>query len=300
LIKKGYVRLKLTTLNRDRVIEKLKKSDVLLLNIKKIGQKYIYLTIPSKDLTKVFAITNILCYNTLIVGRFGLNGFFDLAKRSIGIILGALVFIFSAIYSSSYVFAIDVKGDAISKSVFIKKYLSDHGVTKFTKYADIDLDALQDLMLKDNGYLSYVSLKRQGLRLVVTAYLTKNEGKSDIDTAPMLTSTVDGVITFLKVYSGQAQVKVGDTVNKGDILIDGVIKNGDVDIPVGVYALVKVKTSRRYVYYLTDDKSSNLAIAFSQGEFAYAYDEVKVTYFKENGRHRYDVELFFTVTLFSG
>jgi similar to stage IV sporulation protein len=300
LIKKGYVRLKLTTLNRDRVIEKLKKSDVLLLNIKKIGQKYIYLTIPSKDLTKVFAITNILCYNTLIVGRFGLNGFFDLAKRSIGIILGALVFIFSAIYSSSYVFAIDVKGDAISKSVFIKKYLSDHGVAKFTKYADIDLDALQDLMLKDNGYLSYVSLKRQGLRLVVTAYLTKNEGKSDIDTAPMLTSTVDGVITFLKVYSGQAQVKVGDTVNKGDILIDGVIKNGDVDIPVGVYALVKVKTSRRYVYYLTDDKSSNLAIAFSQGEFAYAYDEVKVTYFKENGRHRYDVELFFTVTLFSG
>lgn len=300
MIKKGYVRLKLTTLNRDRVIERLKKSDVLLLNIKKIGQKYIYLTIPSKDLTKVFAITNILCYNTIIIGRFGLNGFFDLVKRSIGILLGAIVFIFSAVYSSSYVFAIDVKGDAVSKSVFIKKYLNDHGVTKFTKYSNIDLDALQDSMLKDNGYLSFVSLKRQGVRLVVTAYLAKNDGKSDIDTSHVLISTVDGVVTFLKVYSGQEQVKVGDTVSKGDLLIDGVIKKDDNDLYVDVYALVKVKTSRHFVYYLPDDTSSNLAIAFSVGEFGYAYDEVKVTYFKENGRHRYDVDLFYTVTLFSG
>ena len=301
MVKKGFVRIKIDGLNIDRLIEKFKKHKILLLNLKKTGQKTIYLTVRAQQLQKVFAITNNLCYNTTIVGRYGLTGLVSLLKRSVGFILGAILFTIVAVSISSYVLKIEVKGDATSKSVFIKKYLFNNGVTPFTRFSDIDLQGLQSDMLKDNAFLSFVSLKRQGARLIVTAYLNKNDGKSDMSTSNVLQTTVDGVVTYLKAYSGAPLVSVGDTVVKGQVLVDGSIPNGDGFNQVGVYAFAKIKTQKTFTYFLEDEFSTNTAEAFAILESACADNEVQVTYVKENEAcYKYQVTVFYTVTVFSG
>ena len=127
------------------------------------------------------------------------------------------------------------------------------------RFSNIDIERLEDGILADNPHLSFASCKKRGNRLMIELVLSEDKRGTLDDNVYSLTSDVDGIIESVKVYRGTALLAVGDTVKKGDIIVDGyaVVKEQTVKINVLAYCTVKVST----VFHYKTDKSGAEEVA---------------------------------------
>lgn len=87
---------------------------------------------------------------------------------------------------------------------------------------DVNADLLQKQLMASAGDFSFVGVRRQGVRLLVEASPEVPAPEIyAIDHARDLVASRDGVIESVTVHSGDACVKPGDTVRRGQLLIRG-------------------------------------------------------------------------------
>ena len=105
--------------------------------------------------------------------------------------------------------------------------MSDHGVRVGIPWRKIDKNYVEATILSEHPEIAWVSVNRRGTVAYVEVIESENVGK-DEKVSPICSNIVaacDGVIEEITVKSGEAMVKVGDVVRKGDILISGVLEN---------------------------------------------------------------------------
>lgn len=105
----------------------------------------------------------------------------------------------------------------------VARCLEESGIHAGISARSIDARILQSRLLAEVQELSYVGVRRQGIRLLaeVSPEIAPPETYV-LDHAQDLLAARSGVIESITVYSGEACVQVGDTVLAGDILIRGV------------------------------------------------------------------------------
>ena len=126
-------------------------------------------------------------------------------------------------------FAIDYTGSGSIISREISKTISDNGASVYGRFSKINLSNLENEVLLSNKNLSFVSIKKQGNRLIVNSNLSSSEPIIQDKNTVGLYSNVTGVVEKINVLRGTPLVKVGDAINNGDILIGAYItdKNGE-------------------------------------------------------------------------
>lgn len=114
------------------------------------------------------------------------------------------------------------------------------GVRVGMDLAGLDTYALSQRLLSEAGDLTYVGVKRQGVRLLIDAVGEDQPPLIyDLNAARDLRATRDGVVESVTVLAGVAAVKPGDTVRRGQVLIRGEEKVTD-ELTRGVCALGSV------------------------------------------------------------
>ncbi len=104
----------------------------------------------------------------------------------------------------------------------------------------LDAYALSQRLLSEAGDLTYVGVKRQGVRLLIDAVgEDQPPALYDPEAARDLRAVRDGVVESVTVLAGMAAVKPGDTVRRGQVLIRGEEKVTD-ELTRGVCALGSV------------------------------------------------------------
>lgn len=128
----------------------------------------------------------------------------------------------------------------------VRACLREAGIAPGMALSEIDTSLLQKQLMASAGDFSFVGVRRQGVRLWVEAACEQPSPEVyRIEYARDLVAAQDGVIVSLNVKSGEAAVKVGDTVRRGQILISGEEAVGKdresgEEITVGVSALGEV------------------------------------------------------------
>lgn len=132
---------------------------------------------------------------------------------NIGFILGIIASIAIYLTISSRIFYISISGlDGTQKSEVVGA-LKKIGVQKFSTMPS-DMDALTDYLSSEFDF-SIVSAIRRGNALVINV----KEELSDIADFEEIVAEYDMVINAIEVYGGTANVKAGDIVRRGDVLV---------------------------------------------------------------------------------
>lgn len=215
------IRVQIVGLNLSRLIERLIKENVFIENLT-TKKKSITFTIYEKDLQKLKYVCNIEHKKFVVIKR---NGRFDFIKK-IPYYFGAIVaIIISICYMLSYN-GIIYKVNLCYESSFeydlsnVKRVMNDNNIISGMRKNKITSSEIEKIILQECNDISGCSAKFTGGVLDICVYPAVKKYEKNLSD---ITSKYDAVIVSAEAYVGKLQVKPGDIVKHGDVLI----KNSD-------------------------------------------------------------------------
>lgn len=161
---------------------------------------------------------------TEILKKQGQPALFSVLRQRITLIPGIIIFIVLCLIFFSRIWLIDVTftgESAAGKEAVIRSALQTKDIHPGIANS-LDTELLsQTLEASMEGY-GFISARRQGVRLLVEAAPEAPAPQVyDLNHPRDLYAERDGIVVSVNVHSGQAQVKPGDTVKRGQLLIRG-------------------------------------------------------------------------------
>ena len=163
----------------------------------------------------------------------------------LGIILGAAFLLFSSLF----LWDVQVTGNVNISEKEILKVLARHGVGIGTYIPSMDADRTAEYILLDYSPLSSLAINVKGTVATVDVIerVPKPESVFPEDGYCNLVAKADGIITSVTAVEGHPEVKVGQVVTEGQLLINGFVENR-----FGAYKIVNAKG------YIFADVAENL------------------------------------------
>ncbi len=154
----------------------------------------------------------------------GFGGFLYKNKKRYGAISALILTFVLFIFSSTRVWDIRVvtSSPEIEKAVISE--LENAGFSIGSSWRKSDLGKLEVMLLSSSDTVSWININRRGsvayISVIEKEHHDEPEDKMGYSN---LVAASDAVIEEITVIHGEAAVKVGDSVKKGDLLISGVI-----------------------------------------------------------------------------
>lgn len=149
--------------------------------------------------------------------------------RSRAVAIGLLVGMLLNLVLPSLVWDVRISGNASLAEHTVKQALAECGLEVGVPWGRIDPEDVEYRLLEAIDGIAWVNINRRGS--VAYVELVERQGAISIpevtDTYVNVVSSADCVIDEISVRSGVAQVKVGDTVKKGEVLISGAVKDSE-------------------------------------------------------------------------
>lgn len=264
---KAYCTYQIEGLNLDRLINHLALQGITLYSVKKISNKRLIVSVNYLDSKKIFAIAKSLCYNIKKIKNSGRDFFLIRLYKHVGLIVGAMVFLFAVLTFNDLILSVDFVGSGSAYKREVEDILFKKSIGEFSRFSSIDLRGLEDQILSESNSFSFVSCKKQGSRLVIELILSDGKDNTLLGNVEKMTAQTFGVVESLKVYRGTAIVKVGDYVNKGDLLVSGYATIKEQEVFVGVIAYVSILSEYFFEYTSEQDNLEEVALELFKSEF---------------------------------
>ena len=270
-MKKGLLRIKFSVSgSKLRFLPTfLNCRDVSVYEYKEVSPTHARVTIDFCDSNKFFAICKNMCYNKTIIGYFGVFAPIALLIKHAGLVLGVIAFTVITCLLNGVVLDIDCVGTGACFATQTQAVISDYGVKKYTLFKNVDFDGLEAEILKTNPKLSFVSVEKQGNRLVVNTVLSDKDPDVLTENYADLVSGHKGVVESVKVLRGTALVSVGDSVDENTVLVGAyLLGKDDKTYPTYVLATVTIISSEsRFIKVDGEVTDSLLSSAEKVAEF---------------------------------
>lgn len=236
------LRVRVLTKQKTRLLNLLKINGVDVWNIRSQGDG-IELTVMNRSLDvfeKTLAKAD-MTYELLAYQGAANRLRFLFSHKMIFLSLGLLFALL--FYLNTFIFFIDINAPTQQLSQEIRLYLNTNGVREGMKKDAFSKEDIEMLLYKAYPDLIDVTVNFTGAKLVLD--ITDDQDKNNADASPFVdedtpcdvVAAFDGVIDELEVYSGTARKKQGESVKKGEIIIEGVGSYRDYNDQPVAYAL---------------------------------------------------------------
>ena len=218
----GYVDIVIEGYYIERFINICKKRNITIWNLKRNKNTMLFFNVRIKEFKEVCKIVKQLNCKLKIRSKKGLPFLMYKYKKrkTFAILLIIVVFIIGL--SSMYVWNVDIIEENNQELPNIRQDIEEAGIKLGTLKSKINSkEIINKIRLKRND-VAWMGIEKKGTNIIVK--LVKADQKPEIvDTNEYcnIVSDKTGVITKINAQNGTANVKVGDTINKGDILING-------------------------------------------------------------------------------
>jgi len=217
----GIISVILKGKNQERIINMALTRGIYIWDIKKIDDS-MHLKVRSSGYEALKNLTDENGYILEVKEKQGLPFFKNTIKRRLGFIGGALIFIMALYILSSFIWFVDVSGNKTVDKSRIMITAAKYGVYKGAVRWNFSRNEVEEAMLRDISELSYVKVGIKGVKANIEV-VEKIFPKNEITGPCHMVASKDGVIEEILVLDGQAEVKKGDVVARGDILISGIV-----------------------------------------------------------------------------
>ncbi|MEN6460319.1 MAG: sporulation protein YqfD, partial [Syntrophomonas sp.] len=143
-------------------------------------------------------------------------------KRRLGFLGGALIFVAALYLLSSFIWFVEVSGNRQVDRASILNTAAKYGVYEGAARWGFSRSEVEKAMLKELSQLAYVKVDIKGVKANIEV-VEKVFPQNEINGACHMVAAKSGIIKEVLVLDGQAAVKEGDVVARGDILISGIV-----------------------------------------------------------------------------
>lgn len=217
----GSLKVTLRGRNGERAINMASTRGVFLWDIKKRGED-LDLKVRNSGFSALKEIAEENGFELEVRHRRGLPFFRTIIRRRMAFIGGGALFIVAMYLLSSFVWSVDVGGNKTVSREKIIVAAARHGVYPGAAKWAFSRSEVERALLQEVDELSYVRLDLKGVKAHIKV-VEKIVPLQDIDGPANIVAKKEGMIESVLVLDGQARVKNGDVVARGDILISGLV-----------------------------------------------------------------------------
>lgn len=239
----GYVRIRITGESKERFLnmcrmKKIRMWDLRQENRKKDGENdsSIVMCMRSEDLLECRSAIHKSCIRITVLEKKGLPFFFIHMKKRVVFAAGILFCLIFLIIMMQKIWCVQIEGNRKVTDQEMVTFLKTNGIFIGCEISKIPYEEIEFAIREKFPDITWVSVVRKGTTLIVR--VKENDFYNEMSTYEDhmdLTADYDGEIRSMIVRQGVPLVKVGDTVSKGDILIQGAIPVFDENAQICKY-----------------------------------------------------------------
>ena len=242
----GYVKITVEGYYIERFINICTTNKILIWNLKREKGVKLYLNIGIQDFYRAVKVAKKLKCKIKIQKKRGLP--FLLNKyRKRKIFLTSLIIILIALFvSSNYIWNIEIQIEENAQIENIEKDIKEAGLEIGLNKKQINTQEIVNKIRLKRDDISWIGITLKGTNAVVKVVKAK-EAPEIINEKEYcnIIAKKEGVITQIIAQNGTAQVKVGDQVQEGQILIRGIMEGKYTGIRY-VHSMGEVKAVVQY------------------------------------------------------
>ncbi|HZK43830.1 MAG TPA: sporulation protein YqfD [Syntrophomonadaceae bacterium] len=217
----GIIKVKLNGKKQEKVINMALARGIYIWGIKRTDNN-IQFKIRNNSLEALKHIADESGNEIEIVSEEGLPFFKNVFKRRIGFFSGALIFVLTLYFISSFLWFVEVSGNEKIETKKIMLIAAKHGVYQGAAKWNFSCNDVEEAILRDLSDLTYVKVGIKGVKAKIEV-VEKVLAKKEITGPCHMVASKNGVVEQVLILEGQANTIQGDVVAKGDILISGLI-----------------------------------------------------------------------------
>ncbi len=206
--------IEIESLSAHRVVDKLAVAGIEVLGAEKTQKNAVTVWVNGKDRKKVFAILRGSCYNIKKVTYRGLERWKQRCMQSVGLLVGAVLFVCCVCVMQTRVLKIEIVGSGAYYEREVRDILS-RNQTKLFSAAPKEGTVTPEILALPR--VSFCSVALSGGVLTVTVEVSDEH--TLIERVP-LSAPANGTVEELVVIRGNALIGIGDEVCEGDVLVD--------------------------------------------------------------------------------
>lgn len=157
---------------------------------------------------------------TKIIDKRGPGFLLGRMRRRKSLVFAVGFFLLALFIATRFIWFVDIQCENPRLALTVKNQLSAGGVMPGSLKSAIGPDYIR-LLLKTNPDVSWVGVEFQGSRLLLEVVERKEQSDPSMAGGADLVAKEAGEVTEILVLQGQARVKPGDMVQKGQVLIAG-------------------------------------------------------------------------------
>ena len=244
---KGYVIIQIEGVYPERLVSLLERDGASLWDLHRLNERVLVCALSARDFHRIHRI-NRRCRCRVHILRKGGGRFLlkHVWQRRVPI-LGMACTLALTFWFSLRVWFVDVQGCKRMDEAVLRQALSEQGIRPGRDLRRLPLSDLADFVAAQYEELAFVELHVDGiiLRIRVREALAEGE-RLDLSQPCDVVSTREGIVTRITVYGGRAQVRAGDKVKKGQLLIAGNVTARDGSMTYATHAYGEVLASVLY------------------------------------------------------
>lgn len=295
---KGSFTLKSEGRFPERILNIASTSGIYIYNVKRESDSSISFCVSKKGCDKLMK-SSIEGLNLCILDSYGLPVFMQRYKKRAFLILLPMFFIITAFLFSLFIWRVEINGGNEILKKRVEKVIRQEGVyigalkhkadqNNIKRKAILKIDELSWLWVDIKGTTAYVKIKER----------TMKPSLNEIHEPADVVALHSGVIEKMQVYCGQPLFSEGMTVEKGQILVTGVLRSENENIPTYYHhacadvilrltekktviipkkSAKKIPTGNKKSVYGIKFKKNNIKFSLNSGISYNEYDKIKKT-----------------------
>ena len=241
LFYKGYVIIQIEGVYPERLASLLEGEGVPLCDLGRPDGRTLVCTLPARDFHRLHRLNRRCRCRIRILKKGGAPYAFRRLRRRKVLVLGMAATLLLALWGSHRIWFVDVQGCERMDEAVLRQALWEQGLRPGRDLRQLPLSDLGDLVAARYEELAFLELHVDGVFLRVRAREAMAEGERLDLTVPCdVVSAREGIVTKITAYGGRAQVRVGDKVKKGQLLIAGHVTARDGSLTYTTHAYGEV------------------------------------------------------------
>ncbi len=244
---KGYVIIQIEGFYPERIASLMEEAGVPLWDMHRSGPRTLVCTLPARDFRQLHRLNRRCRCRIRILQKSGGRFLLQHLWRRRVLALGMACTLALALWASHRVWFVDIRGCERMDESVLRQALQEQGIRPGRDLRRLPLSDLADFVAAQYEELAFLELHVDGVFLRVRAREALAEGERlDLSQPCDVVSTRNGIVTRIDVYGGRAQVRVGEKVKKGQLLIAGRVTARDGSMTYTTHAYGEVRAAVLY------------------------------------------------------
>lgn len=218
------VHIRVEGLVLEKLLDRAVESGISFLSIEGRSPHDMELWLDDRNARRFLALAERFSYRAVVLERRGSSAVRVRMRARWSVLVGLCVAVLMLWAFSTRIWRIDIEVEESRHAPIasIETALQELGIVPGVAKEAIDADTLEAQLYERTGGFSFIGVKVQGVRLLVTAAgEIPAPDTFDLEADRDLVAAHDGIVVSVNAMAGTARVKPGDCVTAGQVLIAG-------------------------------------------------------------------------------